>query len=302
MTPMAATWGLPQTAAAPLSLVRFTDRLTPLARSQAVSGGTIRYATAGEGPQTLLFLHGIPLSMTTWQDLFFILARRYRVVAIDMPGFGQSGKEFGDFSLDATSRRVAEFCAALGLERVHVAGSSFGAAVAVVLALNEPHLVERLLLINSVGIAGGTHSVEQAARIGLIRSAVRSVLLRKKVGRWIFRSKLRASYAAFEPDEAMVSYYYDQLLEPGAADSFLRTLQQFSEKDLQARLTALDKPVLSIWGTQDKVLPVQKSLGIQARLKDCWSVILPGAGHLPHEEYPDRCARLIDRFLTLAPA
>ena len=100
----------------------------------------------------------------------------------------------------------------------------------------------------------------------------------------------------------MVSYYYDQLLEPGAADSFLRTLQQFSEKDLQARLTALDKPVLSIWGTQDKVLPVQKSLGIQARLKDCWSVILPGAGHLPHEEYPDRCARSIDRVLTLAPA
>jgi len=285
----------------PLTMLDFEDRMSPLARLQTVAGGPIRYALAGDGPETILFLHGIPLSMTTWQDLFFDLARDHRVLAIDMPGFGHSGKAFGDYSLDATSARVAELCAALGLARLHVAGSSFGAAVATVLALNAPELVDRLLLINSVGIAGGTHSVERAARIGLVRHAMRSAILREGIGPRIFRSKMRASYTAHMPDEAMVDFYYRQLLEPGAADAFLQTLQQFHEKGLQARLPELRKPVLSVWGAGDKVLPVNKSLGIQARLGDCWSVILPEAGHLPHEEFPSRVASLFRRFLTLAP-
>ncbi|OIQ31589.1 MAG: hypothetical protein BM562_06980 [Alphaproteobacteria bacterium MedPE-SWcel] len=292
-------WQEQEPASAPLSMLAFEDRMSRLARVQGVSGGQIRYALAGEGPETILFLHGIPLSMQTWQDLFFRLARGYRVLAIDMPGFGQSGKAFEDYSLDATSARVAELCRALGIGRLHVAGSSFGAAVASVLALNEPELVDRLMLINSVGIAGGTHAVERAARIGLVRQIMRSALLRENIGIRIFRAKMQASYAAHEPDDAMVTYYYRQLLEPGATDSFLMTLRQFRERDLQARLPDLRKPVLSIWGTQDKVLPVKKSVGIQTRLGDCWSVVLPGAGHLPHEEFPDRCASLFHRFLSL---
>lgn len=292
-------WPTDARPASELSMVAFNDCMAPIAKMQKVSGGNICYAMAGDGPETILFLHGIPLSMTTWQDLFFLMARRYRVVAIDMPGYGRSGKEFYDLSPDAISARVTEFCAAQDLARVHVIGSSFGAAVATCLALNAPDLVDRLLLINSVGIAGGTHSVEKAARIGLVRHAVRSALLRERIGRWIFRAKMRASYAAHAPDEAIVSHYYRQLLEPGAADSFLKTLQQFSEKELQMRLPELTKPVLSVWGAEDKVLPVRKSLGIQTRLGDCWSVILPGAGHLPHEELPERCATLFSRFLSL---
>ncbi len=281
-----------------LNAVAFHDRLEPISADAPVTGGTLHYAMLGEGP-AILFCHGIPLSMTTWQDLFFALSRNYTVIAIDLPGYGRSSKDFHDYSLDAISHRIAELCAYLKIGRIHAIGSSFGAAVAATLALTEPTLIDRLVLFNSVGIAGGTHAVERAARSGLVGSAIRSALLRDGLGRAIFRSKLRMSYASLKPDEALIDHYYGLLLRDGGAHSFLQTLRQFKEPDLQRRLPELTHPVLSLWGTGDRVLPVRKSVAIQTLLPNCWATIVTGSGHLPHEERPYHCARLIHQFLRM---
>lgn len=289
---------VPRRGAARLSAVAFEDRLAPLSADVEVDGATIHYAKAGRG-EAVLLCHGIPLSMASWQDLFFLLARDYRVVALDMPGYGRSSKSPGDQSLEGIGARIAGFCAALGIKRVHAVGSSFGAAVAISLALSNPRLVERLVLINSVGIAGGTHSIERLVRSTLIRNLAAHTLLRRSLGRSIFRSKLRASYAMIEPDEALVDHYYRLLLRDHGEQSFLRTLQQFDERALQRRLPGLDHPVLSIWGGKDRVLPLAKSLKVQRLLPHCWSTVLPEAGHLPHEELPEECAERIDSFLQM---
>lgn len=237
--------------------------------------------------------------MTTWQDLCFLLSQNYRVIVIDMPGYGRSSKAFGDYSLRFISQKIAQFCKDLGLQKFHLVGSSFGAAVAAMLAIDEPEFVDRLVLINSVGIAGGTHSIERAARTGLVRHMVKSALLREGLGRSIFRLKLRASYATLQPDEALVDHYYNLLLRDDGAHSFLQTLQQFKERELQQQLPEISHPVLSIWGARDRVLPVRKSVEIQNLLPHCWSTVIAGAGHLPHEERPHDCARLIHQFLRM---
>jgi 4,5:9,10-diseco-3-hydroxy-5,9,17-trioxoandrosta-1(10),2-diene-4-oate hydrolase len=285
----------------PLSVVAYEDQLEPLCADIEVEGTTIHYAQAGRG-EVILLCHGIPLSMATWQDLFFILARDYRVIALDMPGYGRSSKEPGDYGLSDISNRIARFCEAMGIRNVYAVGSSFGAAVAITLALSNPYLVERLVLINSVGIAGGTHSIERLVRSALIRNVAARTLLQHRLGRSIFRSKLRASYASVEPDEALVDHYYRLLLREHGERSFLRTLQQFDEPALQRRLPELDHPVLSIWGGKDRVLPLTKSLKVQRLLPHCWSTVLPEAGHLPHEEMPEECARRIDSFLQMPVA
>ncbi len=281
---------------APLSAVSFEDRLEPISADAEVTGGRLRYAMAGDG-QAILFCHGIPLSMSTWQDLFFALASRYKVIAVDLPGYGRSSKAFPEHSLSTMSQALADLCAEIGVSRVHAVGSSFGAAVAATLALNAQGLVDRLVLINSVGIAGGTHSVERLARVGLVRQALRSALVRERLGRRIFRSKLRNSYATLTPDEALVDHYFSLLQREDGAQSFLQTLRLFRERNLQRNLPSLKRPVLSIWGARDRVLPASKSIKIQMLLHQCWSTIIDGAGHLPHEEQPMQCAFLIDTFL-----
>lgn len=289
---------VPSGAGRALSAVSFEDRLDLLSADVEIEGGTIRCADAGSG-EPILFCHGIPLSMSTWQDLFFLLARKYRVIAIDMPGYGRSTKAPGDYGLAAISRKIGGLCAALGLAKVHAVGSSFGAAAAIMLALGNPRLVNRLVLINSVGIAGGTHAIERIVRSGLIRHLVSNALLQRRLGRAIFRAKLRASYATIEPDEALIDHYYALLLRDGGERSFLNTLRQFDERLLQKRLPDLSHPVLSIWGAKDRVLPVGKSLGVQRLLPNCWSTLIAEAGHLPHEERPAECERLIDSFLSM---
>lgn len=280
------------------SAARYEDRLGPLSDYVEVKGSRIRYAVAGSG-ETILLCHGIPLSMATWQDLFFLLSQNYRVVAVDMPGYGMSSKQGADYSLGAISDTLAALCAALGAERIHAAGSSFGAAVAITLALSHPGLVQRLVLINSVGVAGGTHSIERLVRSVLVRSLASRILLQRGLGRRIFRTKLRASYASLVPDEALIDHYYALLLRDHGERSFLRTLQLFDEPALQSRLPQLRHPVLSIWGDKDKVLPLAKSLTVQRLLPRCWSTIIADAGHLPHEERPQECAERMEAFLRM---
>jgi 4,5:9,10-diseco-3-hydroxy-5,9,17-trioxoandrosta-1(10),2-diene-4-oate hydrolase len=281
-----------------LSATAFEDHLYPISTEIVVSGRTIRYAEAGSG-NAVLFCHGIPLSMTSWQDLFFLLAADHRVIAVDLPGYGRSSKGPGDYSLARIADDLAALCAALHISRVHLVGSSFGAAVAITIALSYPHQVGRLVLINSVGIAGGTHKIERVVRSALVRHLAAKVLLQKRVGRKIFHAKLKASYATLEPDPALVDHYYSLLRRDHGEMSFLRTLEQFDEAALQRRLPDLVNPVLSIWGGRDKVLPLAKSLSIQRLLPNCWSAVIAEAGHLPHEEMPDACAGQIRAFLAM---
>jgi 4,5:9,10-diseco-3-hydroxy-5,9,17-trioxoandrosta-1(10),2-diene-4-oate hydrolase len=280
------------------SAVVFEDRLEALSRDVDVGGERIHYAEAGHGP-AILFCHGIPLSMSSWQDLFFALAPHYRVIAVDMPGYGRSSKPAGDYDLATIGAQIARLCAAIGADRIHVVGSSFGAAVAVTLALEHPRLVDRLVLINSVGIAGGTHAIERLVRSALIRNIAALALLQQGLGRSIFRAKLRASYETIDPDEALVDHYYRLLLRDHGERSFLQTLQRFDEAALQARLPHLTHPVLSIWGGHDRVLPLSKSLKVQSLLPNCWSTVIAAAGHLPHEERPEECTRRIHDFLRM---
>ena len=281
----------------PLSAVAYQDNLEALSRDIDLGGVRIHYADAGSG-DCIILCHGIPLAMATWQDLFFRLRRHYRVIALDMPGYGRSSKGRGDYSLEGISSGIADLCSALGIEKTHLIGSSFGAAVAMTLSLSHPALVDRLVLINSVGIAGGTHSIERLVRRTLVRNAASWALLQRRLGRSIFRSKLRASYTRVQPDEALVDHYYALLLRDNGAQTFLQTLECFDERALQKRLPELACPVLSIWGSDDRVLPLRKSFAVQRLVPNCWSTIIP-AGHLPHEELPDECVQRIHGFFRM---
>src|SRR5919107_1204705 len=120
------------------------------------SSGPAAVAGASDAPATLVFVHGLGGSQTTWATVLGNFAENYRVVALDLPGHGASSKlspdEGGDYSVPALAAALGEVIEKLDLAPAVVVGHSLGGAAALDLALTRPKLVRGVVLVNSAGL------------------------------------------------------------------------------------------------------------------------------------------------------
>lgn len=119
----------------------------------ALENPRVAYVDVGQGPQTLILVHGLASNLGFWRYDIPELAQHYRVIAVDLPGYGRSQKS-GDYSYSlsfqaATLQRLIE---QLGLHDVTLVGQSMGGQIAMVLALEHPDAVQRLVLVDPAGI------------------------------------------------------------------------------------------------------------------------------------------------------
>src|SRR5512134_1051494 len=121
-------------------------------RHVRLHGHDVGYRMAGEGPAIVL-IHGMAGSSRAWRDVMGLLARRYTVIAPDLPGHGKSAKPLGDYSLGAYASGLRDLVVgALGIERATLVGQSLGGGVAMQLAYQHPERCERLVLVGSGGL------------------------------------------------------------------------------------------------------------------------------------------------------
>src|ERR1039458_7602458 len=120
-------------------------------RTVRIHGHHVSYRMAGEGP-TILLIHGIAGSSTTWRAVMPSLAEHYTVIAPDLLGHGQSAKPRGDYSLGAYASGIRDLLAVLGKERVTLIGHSLGGGVAMQFAYQFPEWAQRLVLVASGGV------------------------------------------------------------------------------------------------------------------------------------------------------
>src|SRR5579872_3044995 len=126
------------------------DPLQPITRDVAARGARIRFVEAGRGPP-LLLVHDYLASRVEWDDVLTRLSARHHVIAPDLPGFGESEKPPASryrYDFDAFSESLVDLVAALGLVRLSVCGHALGGAVALTIASEHGHLVEKLVLVN----------------------------------------------------------------------------------------------------------------------------------------------------------
>jgi 2-hydroxy-6-oxonona-2,4-dienedioate hydrolase len=116
-----------------------------------VNGLPVRHLVAGEGTP-LVLLHALGESALDWRWVLPALSRTHRVYAVDLPGFGYSGKPSAEYSSAFFARFVGAYLDALGLERAALVGNSLGGLVALRLALSEPARVSALGLVASAGL------------------------------------------------------------------------------------------------------------------------------------------------------
>ncbi len=266
-------------------------------RDVTASGVRVRVADAGSGPSIIL-LHGLFLDHTTWDTVAPALGEARRIIAPDLPGFGESEKPSPSrfsYHVEAFAEAIADLYAALDLGRASVVGHCLGGAVALALAARHPELVSKLVLVDALA---ETPRLGAAGRVGLL-PFVGGFALKQLWGKQVFGALLRERIApGLGPESKRLSHYYSAFSEPAARASALETLRTVQDpRPLVARTSGVRCPTLVVWGTHDRMVPVNAGRRL-AREIPAARLELLAAGHAPQEERPGELASVLSRFLS----
>ena len=271
-------------------------------RTLILHGRPVIYAEAGAGP-VLLLVHGMGGGYENWREVIGPLARRYTVIAPDLPGHGASAPSNGDYSVGALAVGLRDLLLALGHERATLVGHSLGGGVAMQLAYQFPELAERLVLVSSGGLGPEVSLILRAAalpgsELWITVSAQTATWVGPAVGRALAAVRLQPN-----PATAEVARGYASLAHPGRRAAFLATLrsviglggQRIDASDLLYLSTGI--PTLIVWGARDPIIPVSHGERAHAAILGSRLEIFDGVGHIPQLEAPDRFVTVLERFL-----
>ncbi|MDX6628489.1 MAG: hypothetical protein QOH00_735 [Gaiellales bacterium] len=261
-----------------------------------LDGGSRIYALSA-GPRAapaVVFVHGIGGSSATWQGVMAAFVDAHHVVALDLPGHGQSDiseSPTTDYDLDGLARAMIGALDRLGLERFTLVGHSLGGAIALAAALAFPDRVTRLVLVDSSGL-GAEINPDLLRLLDEPPSLVGS----------------RALLELFFDDQRLVldagvAEHHTALSRPGA-HAAVRAIRDAafggtSQRPLpDERLARITQPVLLVWGDRDRVIPAAHAEHARATIADVEVEVIPNAGHAPHVEQPAAFTAILARFLA----
>jgi pimeloyl-ACP methyl ester carboxylesterase len=255
-----------------------------------VDGMRIAYARAGAGPP-LVMLHGAPADSRTWQWMLPDLARDHTVVAWDAPGFGASSHVDDSWRAPQFGDALASFIAALGLERPHVVGHSFGSMVALSMFQHHPTVPASLVLVGGyAGWAGSLPPDEVAQRLQMFLGIA-------DLGDAFDPTSVPGLFSALVPDDrkgALVT----MMRENARPESLRAAAHLGAETDLRPVLPTVDVPTLVLHGEADARSPLTNAQALHAAITTSQLVVLPDLGHECVVEDPVMCAAEIRRFVA----
>ncbi len=266
-------------------------------------GERLAYRQAGSG-EVLVLIHGMAGSSDTWQAVMPRLARRYRVVAPDLLGHGQSAKPRTDYSLGAFAAGLRDLLDELGISRATIVGHSLGGGVAMQFMYQHPEYCQRLILVSSGGLgpdvgwilrllaAPGAEFVLPVIAPGVVLG------IGNRVRSWLTTAGLGSQTAQ------QFWAAYSSLSDSPTRAAFLRTLRSVVDYRGQS-VSALNRlrlraevPTLVVWGESDRIIPVEHAYGVRAARPGSRLEVLAGVGHFPHVEAPAEFASAIEEFIA----
>ena len=274
----------------------------------SVWGLNVRYVDTGkavEGPVALL-LHGLADSLISWYcNIDFLADAGYRVIALDLPGFGESDKPSHlEYDPGSAADFVYDFCQKLGIEKLSLVGNSAGGLIAGLFALEHPTVVEKLVLIDSAGLGRKVSWLLRAISVLILGDMV----YRPKLNRMIGLSK-RLFYQPPAILEELLPEMDRIKLLPGASMATVRSIRpSINLRGLRpkwqslSRLKQSEVPLMVIWGADDFIIPVSHAEAARRELPQCDVQVLPEFGHWPQMEKPSVFNPLVADFLNATTA
>lgn len=257
---------------------------------QLGDGTRIAYEEAGEGP-VIVLAHCLGGSRAVWAPLIARLAGRYRCIAYDLRGQGDSASPPGPYSMVRLARDAAELFTAWHVERAVFCGVSMGGMVAQELALLAPERLSGLIVADSA--AGFDAAGRQAwdERIALASRDGLAPLVDTMMGRW-FSETFRRD----QPDQVAA---IAAILARSDLAGYLASCAAVRNHEMGARLSRIATPTLVVCGENDPSTPLPLSQALAAGIPGARLEVLPGLNHLGNFEAPEVFAAAVEPFLQL---
>ena len=259
-----------------------------------VKGLRIAYLEGGRG-DALVLLHGFAADKDNWTRLGKHLTPHFRVIAPDLPGFGESSADpDADYTISAQVERVKAFVRALGITSFHLGGNSMGGSIAGAYASAYPEEVKSLLLI----APGGVAAAEPSELYRRLREGKPNPLVAKSPEDYEHLLDFVFVRRPFIP-RPIKRYFIQEAMEHQPLNSkiFKQLLSSRDVPPLEVLLKGLPVPTLIVWGAHDRVLHVSGAKILEAVIPNAKAAVMDAVGHLPMIEKPKETAGLYVSFL-----
>jgi 2-hydroxymuconate-semialdehyde hydrolase len=266
-----------------------------IGKSAVAAGLKTNYLEEGQGAP-LILLHGSGPGVTgyaNWRLALPILAKRFRVIAPDIAGFGYTERKPGvAYNLDFWLRHLVGLLDALHIEKASFVGNSFGGALTLALATRHPERVGRFVLMG----AAGTHFkvTPELEAVWGYRPSIEN--MRKLVYSFAYDTSFIT--------EDLVRSRYEASVRPGYQETYSKMFEPPSQRHIEAlstpdeRLRAIKQDVLILHGRDDRIVPLESSLRLHSLVPKSELHVFGQCGHWTQIEKKDRFVRLVEEFLA----
>jgi len=274
------------------------DELKPLyaqppSRFMMMDGATVHYRDEGTGYPVVL-IHGMSSSLHTWQGWTDILSKNYRVIRMDLPGFGLTGPNADNvYTIPYYESFIQRFLDSLGVKECYMAGNSLGGMITWNYALHHPEQVKKIVLLD----AAGYPMKKPPFVIDLAKNKFLSLTMRYITPHFIVAKSMQQVYG--DPSkitDSVTDRYFKMTLRAGNRAAFIAFaggVRNFDTIPIQQIKT----PTLIEWGESDRWIPIAAATKFNRDIKGSQLVTYPGVGHIPMEEIPAQsCADAVRFF------
>jgi pimeloyl-ACP methyl ester carboxylesterase len=278
---------------------------------ETVENGKVQVSALTAGPgdaPPLLLLHGLGATKASWLTVVPQLAKRHRVVALDLPGFGRSSKPRGAYDAPWFADQVRGVMDVMSIDRAFLAGNSMGGRVAMETAMRYPKRVEAIACLCP---AAAFNRRPALWLVKLLRPELGMMASRLPRGR--IRDGLRRLFA--DPGciheswyDAAIDDFLDTWRSPRSRRAFFTALRNIyldepeGENGFWTRLGKMRAPALFFYGERDGLITHHFARKIAHTLPEAKVLVWEKCGHVPQIEFPDRTAQEILRFFDRAAA
>jgi pimeloyl-ACP methyl ester carboxylesterase len=261
---------------------------------------------AGETDEAIVLLHGIAGSAETWRPVLDRCAPlNRRVLALDLPGHGESDAPRADYGLGSMASVVRDVLAVSGVRHATVVGHSLGGGIALQFAYQFPEMCDRLVLVDSGGLGREVSPVLRAATLPGAQITLALTINPATVA--VARAATRVGRllgVSPKTETRELARHFGSLADPARRRAFLSIARGLLDlrgqraSAVEKLYLAADVPMLLIWGERDPLIPVAHGHRTAEVLPDSRLTVLENTKHFPHVADPDRFCLLLNEFVT----
>ncbi|OKL41727.1 alpha/beta fold hydrolase [Pontibacter flavimaris] len=277
----------------------------PVRKVTLPDGQIIAYVDQGKGPQTIILIHGLGSYLPAWNKNIPELSQHYRIIALDLPGYGKSSKENAQVGMKAYADAVLALMDELKIEKAVLAGHSMGGQVAITAALQAPERVQQLILAAPAGLETFTEQQKQLFKAtvtpeSIAKTTPEQIAANIKVN--FFQMPADAQFMVEERVEMLNSAQF-----PDYSQAVAQGVASMVDEPVHDKLPQLQVPTLILFGENDALIPnryFNPTLTTKAvadigkeRIPNSQVVLLPQVGHMLQFEQPEAFNKAVRDFL-----